>query len=296
MCPISKPYWSTRKPLSYPASQWKLMRTFNFHKAQVQLQSAICTSAFDPCLKVRILKYKSRCGCCRATYRGAQVICTPHRRDGTRGGEQTPVKSAQVNLAFPGVTVTQIDPQDAGSSVAVIDLYGSTGGQGRRVWQLKLPTSVCPPHTALFISWPPWLYQRLNRGRAVKWRELRRRKTAGSEGFITRLQLLPHQPLTLALPNCYGNSQSPLGIAQASSSASSASYHSSSSSSWPLVVTGLSHTTGSSESMRVDDKMHLKVCLSVLMCCVSVCTHCCSEACISWCLFLMSAWLMCVYE
>lgn len=44
--------------------------------------------------------------------------------------EQTPVKSAQINLAFPGVTVTQIDPQDAGSSVTVIDLYGSIGEQG----------------------------------------------------------------------------------------------------------------------------------------------------------------------
>lgn len=48
-------------------------------------------------------------------------------------GEQTPVESAQVNLAFPGVTVTQIDPQDAGSSVTVMDLYGSIGEQGRWV-------------------------------------------------------------------------------------------------------------------------------------------------------------------
>lgn len=92
-----------------------------------------------------------------------------------------------------------------------------------------------------------------------------------SGGFIISLQLLPKQYLDLALPRCYDNGQSPLCVAQASSSPSPASYCSSFSSSWPLVVTGSSHANESYEAcahIRVHDRMCMKVCLSVLVCCV----------------------------
>lgn len=62
------------------------------------------------------MKSVSGYGCSRATYRGAQVIHA-YRRDGAASG-----LSAQVSLAFPGVTHTEINPQDASSPITVIDI------------------------------------------------------------------------------------------------------------------------------------------------------------------------------
>lgn len=62
------------------------------------------------------MKHVSECGCSRDTYRRAQVIYT--QEGGSRDGGDS-FLSAQVTLAFPGVTDTQINPQDADSAVTM---------------------------------------------------------------------------------------------------------------------------------------------------------------------------------
>lgn len=146
--------------------------------------------------------------------------------------------------------------------------------------QLKLPASLRPPRAALQATFTDLMTTKAECTEREKVATAQKSKRCCSGGFIISLQLLPKQYLDLALPRCYDDGQSPLCVAQASSSPSPASYRSSFSSSWPLVVTGSSHASESYEAcahVRVHDRMCMKVCLSVLVCCIK-CAAVCGDA------------------
>lgn len=176
---------------------------------------------------------------------------------------------AQFSLTFPGVTHTQINPQDAGSSVTVKDSCRlSRKKPGRWVNLPKGPSdssNLHPPPLCSTLSSVSCLTGQITR--EAKYRQRYSGNSTGDEncypeGFITSLQFLPHQSLTLSLPCCYDNGQSPFGIAQASTPPSSAFYCSSS---WPLVVTGVSHTNKSEGSMYDGCAFEIKYTLSLCL-------------------------------
>lgn len=206
--------------------------------------------------KLSVFREVSGFGLSGATYRRAQVIHTPLRT--VKGGADS----------WSGFLCLPRCHTDKSSGCRQV-CQGDEGLSPHA--QLKLPPSLRLPRAALQATFTDLMTTKAECTEREKVATAQKSKRRCSGGFIISLQLLPKQYLDLALPRCYDNGQSPLCVAQASSSPSPASYCSSFSSSWPLVVTGSSHANESYEAcahIRVHDRMCMKVCLSVLVCCI----------------------------